>query len=192
MQTHAFVKSLLIGLVAMLAVHPVGSLAQTVKEISAPELHARLFNAHLKGLSESCDQKMRPTECLDRFWRIGDVSGDGKLSPAEIVRILRMTAGYVAYQDYVKEFGAYTPSTDTIPPKNEEAIWVTGTATIGPVFSQIVIANFDYDNDGLISKPEILYDLAEDRLLSSVETLPDEIRGNATKALQLLLPLITK
>ena len=108
------------------------------------------------------------------------------------MRLLRMAAGYLAYQDYVQKFGAYTPSAGTVPPKNEEATWVTGTAAIGPVFSQIVIANFDYDNDGLVSKSEVLHDVAEDRLLSSMEELPDEIRGNATKALQLLLPLINK
>ena len=46
---------------------------------------------------------------------------------------------------------------------------------------------------GCSAKSEILHDMAEDRILSSVNiALPDEIRGNATKALQFLLPLITK
>ena len=166
--------------------------AQSADNLAGPELHARLFNAHLKNLTELCDGKQRTAECTNGFWKIADVTGDGLLSIAEITRCLRIVAGHLAYRDYVSKFENYKPTALATPPKNEEGSWVTGAAAIGPFVARYMIANYDYNDDGQLSRREVLHDIAEDLILSSVETLPGELRSQATKALQFLLPLLSK
>ncbi len=166
--------------------------AQSTGKPTGPELHARLFNVYLKNLSERCAGEQRTPECINGFWKIADVTGDGLLSIAEITRCVRMIAGHLAYRDYVSKFENYKPTALTTPPENEEGAWVTGAAAIGPFVARYIVANFDYNDDGQLSKGEVLHDIAEDLVLSSVDKLPDELRSQATKALQFLLPLLNK
>ena len=161
-----------------------------------PGLHARLFDTHLQQLSAACTGNDGKVACINSFWKIADVSGDGQLSVAEITRILRIVSGKYAHQDYAKEYEKFqsvpTKGGTKIPPESEEAMVVLGIATTGPILSHAVIANFDYNDNGLLSKSEVLHDIAVDITLSSVDTLPAEIKSRASRALGLLLQLLMK
>ena len=170
----------------------------TPKELvlDRPGLHARLFDTHLQQLSAACTGNDRKVACINGFWKIADVSGDGQLSVAEVTRILRIVSGKFAHEDYAKEYekfqNALTKGGPRIPPESEEAVVVLGIATTGPILSHAVIANFDYNDNGLLSKSEVLHDIAVDITLSSVDTLPAEIKSRASRAVGLLLQLLIK
>lgn len=161
-----------------------------------PGLHARLFDAHLQYVSETCAGNADKTICMNEFWKIADVSNDDQLSVAEITRILRVVAGKFAYQDYVEEYVRYETilnnSGVAVPPQSEETMVVLGIATTGPLVSHALMSNFDYDDNGLLSKNEILHDIAIDINLSSVDTLPEEVKSRVSRAVGLLLQFLMK
>ena len=170
--------------------------APTVPGPERPGLHARLFDTHLQQLSATCTGNDGQVACINGFWKIADVSGDGQLSVAEITRILRIVSGKFAHEDYSKEYQkfqiALTKGGPKIPPESEEAIVVLGIATTGPILSHAIVANFDYNDNGLLSKSEVLHDIAVDITLSSVDTLPAEIQSRASRAVGLLLQILMK
>ena len=158
-----------------------------------PGLHARLFDAHLQPLLDVCDGRDRPVACINGFWDVADVSGDGELSVAEITRIFRIISGKAAHQAYTENYREFqTAGPQGSRPEPNEAVVVVGTATVGPVVSHAVIANFDYDDNGRLSKAEALNDVAADIVLSSVEELPPELRSHASKAVGFLMQFLMK
>lgn len=79
--------------------------------------------------------------CIDPIWQTADISGDGALSPAEIVRLLRVLGALL---------GESEAEDDVTGPD----LIVIG-ALSGPVLSGILMANLDYDASGLIERPEL-------------------------------------
>lgn len=79
--------------------------------------------------------------CIDPIWEAIDVSGDGALSPAEIVRFLRVLGAILGEND--AEDGVTGPDLIAIG------------ALAGPVLSGILMANLDYDASGLIERSEL-------------------------------------
>ena len=158
---------------------------------AGPGLHARLFDAHLQPLLEVCAGKDRPVACINRLWDVADVSGDGELSVAEVMRILRISSGKVAHRAYVEDFREFQANRGQGgPPEPNEALVVVGVAAVGPVLSHALLANFDYDDNGRLSKAEALNDVAADIVMSSVEELPPEIRSHASKAVGFLMQFL--
>ena len=158
-----------------------------------PGLHARLFDAHLQPLLEVCESKDHPVACINGLWDAADVSGDGELSVAEITRILRMVSGKVSYQAYVDDYRQFRAGRRLgSPPEPEETVVVVGIAAVGPVLSLALMANFDYDDNGRLSKAEALNDVAADIVMSSVKDLPPEIQSHASKAVGLLMQFLMK
>ncbi len=158
-----------------------------------PGLHARLFDAHLQPLLEVCDGHDRPVACINGFWDVADVSGDGELSVAEVTRILRIASGKAAHLAYSKDYQEFRATGEQgSPPEPNEAVVVVGAATVGPVVSHALIANFDYDDNGRLSKAEALNDVAADIVLSSVDELPPELRSHASKAVGFLMQFLMK
>ena len=166
------------------------------REPASPGLHARLFESHLQPLSEVCAGQEQDISCINDFWDVADVSGDGELSIAEITRILRIIAGKLAHDHYLRSHAEFRASTvseaDELSPVSEESAAVVLMASVGPVISVAAIANLDYDSNGLLSKREVLHDVAADILLNSVDTLPSEVRSSASKAVQYLLEFLLK
>ncbi len=158
---------------------------------AGPGLHARLFETHLQPLLEICKDQGPRVACINGFWNVADVSGDGELSVAEITRILRIIAGEVAHQSYVEEHWKFwAGQRPDGPPEPNEGVVVVGVATVGPVMSHSLIANFDYDDNGRLSRAEVLNDIATDIVLSSVEELSPELRSHAQKAAGFLMKLL--
>ena len=165
-------------------------------DIISPGLHARLYDSTLKELVKRCAEKEHKDTCIDEFWEVADVSGDSELSVAEITRILRMVSGKSAYQAYLDEYEKWLfplpGATVSSPPESREIVVVLGMAAVGPVLSHAIMGNFDYDDNGLLSKAEILHDLVEDLPLEEVDDLPTEIRTHASNAIGLLLRFLLK
>ena len=96
------------------------------------------------------------------IWGAGDVTGDGKLSAAEINRLLRILAGGIAYDEYLDARAKAESSTNkdlgAKPPKNDEVGAVLSAAAIGAVLTQGLFANLDYDDNGLLARSEITFD----------------------------------
>ena len=171
-----------------------GAFAQATDKPVGPGLHARLFATHIQRLVDDCSGQVREPSCLTDFWKMADVSGDGALSIAEVTRVLRILAGHIGYQDYLEKHVQYraSPTPGQEKPENDEALVVLGAATVGPFMSNALMANYDYDDDGLLSLREVQSDIAAPVSVSSVDRLSGEIRSHAREAFGLLLQLMMK
>lgn len=87
-----------------------------------------------------------PAGCAAAIVAQGDVSGDGKLSPAEVGRMVRGIAWVAAAREQA-------------PP--DVLIGVVGASTIGGILAgRLVMESMDYDGDGRLSAAEIAQDSA--------------------------------
>ncbi len=119
--------------------------------VSAPasvtSLHGEgvAFLAALESLEAACGTGT-PDACIATVMREGDVSGDGKLSVAEIARLVRGATWLLAVSD------------DATP---EAVLATAGGGMLGGVaLARLLMESLDYDGDGKLSAVE----LAQDRL----------------------------
>ncbi len=103
------------------------------------------FLAALEHLEAACGAGT-PGACAEALIRQGDVSGDGKLSPAELARLVRGAAWVLA----VQEGGTVEVL----------AAAVGGGALGGIVAARLLVESLDYDGDGRLSLEEVLQDRA--------------------------------
>ncbi|WP_137181265.1 hypothetical protein [Roseomonas sp. AR75] len=103
------------------------------------------FLAALEQIEASCTGGA-PGACAEAVLRQGDVSGDGKLSPAEIARLLRGAAWLAAVQD-----GGTQESV---------AGSVAAGALGGILAARLLVESLDYDGDGRLSAAELTQDRA--------------------------------
>jgi hypothetical protein len=100
------------------------------------------FMAALEQLEAACGTA--PGACAEAILRQGDVSGDGRLAPAEIARLLRGAAWLLAVQD-----GATLAS----------VAGAIGAGALGGIVSaRLLVESLDYDGDGRLSAAELLQD----------------------------------
>jgi hypothetical protein len=114
--------------------------------------------------------------CANQLFAGLDISGDGKLSRAEIARVLRVTA-YVA-----------AVSEDDAAQNDDLAGISAASLPIGPLMASAIVNSFDYDNDGLLS----LAELSQDRgtLTSQLEPdTNDELSSRLNQMKQAIKPL---
>ena len=161
---------------------------------AGPGLHARLYNSQLRQIEDRCFGQEKTLSCIDDFWNVADVSRDGELSVAEVTRLLRMIFGRLAHDNYLEEYQEFLDlsvgSALATPPESDEVAAVLVMAAAGPVVSHAIMANFDYDDNGLLSRQEVLHDVAADLVLTSVETLPSEVQSRAQSAIGQLLQFL--
>jgi hypothetical protein len=100
------------------------------------------FLAALEQMEAACAGT--PGACAEAILRQADVSGDGKLAPAEIARLLRGAAWLLAVQD-----GATLDS----------VAGAIGVGAFGGIVSaRLLVESLDYDGDGRLSAAELLQD----------------------------------
>lgn len=107
------------------------------------------FLAALEHLEAACGGGARqatPNACAEAILRQGDVSGDGRLAPAELARLARGAAWVVAAQ------GGAT--------QDEMAGAVAAGALAGTLAARLLVESLDYDGDGKLSAAELLQDRA--------------------------------
>ena len=105
------------------------------------------FLAALEGLEAACGTgSPAPEACVTTVMREGDISGDGKLSVAEIARMVRGATWLLAIADEA------TP---------EAVLATAGGGMLGGVaVARLMMESLDYDGDGKLSSAE----LGQDRL----------------------------
>jgi hypothetical protein len=101
------------------------------------------FLAALEQLEAACGAGT-PGACAEAILRQGDVSGDARLSPAELARLVRGAAWLVAVQEGATQ--------DTI------AGAVAAGALGGILAARTLVESLDYDGDGRLSAAELLQD----------------------------------
>ncbi|MBO1081136.1 hypothetical protein [Roseomonas haemaphysalidis] len=104
------------------------------------------FLAALEGLEAACSSGATPEACAAGIIRQGDVSGDGKLSVAEIARMVRGATWLLA-------------AAEDAPP---ETVLATGGGGIlaGVAVARLTMESLDYDGDGKLSAAELAQDRA--------------------------------
>jgi len=103
------------------------------------------FLASLEHLEAACGTGT-PGACAEAIMRQGDVSGDGRLSPAEIARLARGAAWVVALQEGATQ--------DVL------AGAVSAGALGGILAARLLVESLDYDGDGRLSVAELVQDRA--------------------------------
>jgi TPR repeat protein len=99
---------------------------------------------------------------FDKIWAYLDITGDGRLSLAEISRFQRNIVKFVA----VEEAGENVIETAEIVAINLVSIIFL------PITASSILHSFDYNNDGLLSKNEVFGDTEFSKLVGiNVETL---------------------
>ncbi len=140
-------------------------------------------------LDECADARNK--SCAEKLWRFADVTGDGRLTLAELTRFFR-TAAEALTSPATGPSGTQSPGTPAPPglalDDNDKAYAVGSAFITGPIAAQLVIANFDYDDDGVISKAELFLDLDEEEfhrlMIEEAQKLPQRAGGLIMRALQ--------
>lgn len=129
--------------------------SQEMPPLEPPGVHAKLFDKLEKTIT-ACDPTADLPRCvLDAIWETTDVTADDRISAAEINRLFRIVAGGTAYHDYV---ASRRRGPSIKPPENNELDLVIVAGSVGAILTPALIANFDYDSDGRLSRTEILGD----------------------------------
>jgi hypothetical protein len=108
--------------------------------------------------------------CVQAVFDMFDVSGDERLSQAEISRALRAGAFFFGYESIVAGRKELTAKTDAWElygvPVNEIYGAALAAALLGPFFTDNLIQSYDFDADGVLSMSEILQDRGADSLVA--------------------------
>ena len=136
----------------------------------------------LGAILDQCAE-VRNKGCAEKLWRFADVTGDGRLTLAELTRFFRTAA------ESLTSPAPGPPGTPGLQLDDNATAYAVGSAFItGPIAAQLVIANFDYDDDGVISKAELFLDLDEEEfqrlMIEEAQKLPQRAGGLIMRALQ--------
>jgi hypothetical protein len=101
------------------------------------------FMAALEHMEAACGTGT-PGACAEAIIRQGDVSGDGRLSPAELARLARGAAWLVSVQDGATQDGLVGA--------------VAAGALGGLLAARLLVESLDYDGDGRLSVTELVQD----------------------------------
>jgi hypothetical protein len=103
------------------------------------------FLAALEHLEAACATGA-PGACATAIVEQGDVSGDGKLSPAELARLVRGAAWVLAAQEGATQ---------------DVLLGAVGAGTLGGLLAgRLLVESMDYDGDGRLSAAELGQDAA--------------------------------
>ena len=173
MRSRMIVVSTLACILLLGTICPRLNYAQALSPLEPPGVHARIFD-RLERTIAACDPASDVQRCvLDAIWKTADVTADGNVSSAEINRLFRIVAGGTAYQTYVASYRDAETNRRSIPPleppENDELDAVVVAGSIGAIVTPGLIANFDYNSDGMLSRTEVLGDMDLANLVSELE-----------------------
>lgn len=118
----------------------------------------RLQDACKNGLSEAC---------LSQAFRGVDVSGDGRLSAAEIGRVMRAATTFMSYAPEAQQPAPALD--DVLVPATDFLGGSIAAIAAGPLLIGTVIGSYDFDGDGFLEPGEI----TQDRLMALAANDPD-------------------
>ena len=103
------------------------------------------FMAALEHLEHACGAGT-PGACAEAILRQGDVSGDQRLAPAELARLVRGAAWVVAVQEGATQ---------------DMLAAAVGAGALGGILAaRLLVESLDYDGDGRLSVAELMQDRA--------------------------------
>ncbi len=131
-------------------------------------LHAPPSTAHADPVTDvgkiitACDTEQIEAKCAAQFWNFADLSGDGKLTVAEITRFFRLVVEHQAIKSAAAAPAApTTPASPLAPPPPDPLEAVAVTFLVGPFAARLVIDNFDYNGNSTIEREEVFADIDE-------------------------------
>ncbi len=104
-------------------------------------------------LITQCEAQQTDATCAAQFWSFADLTGDNKLTVAEITRFFRLVVEHHASKAAAKAPAAATP----VDPLEALAV----TFLFGPIAAGLVIDNFDYNGNRTIEREEVFADIDE-------------------------------
>ena len=126
----------------------------------ALESDAIEFDKFLYSTKNKCENT-KPIDCLRQFLDFADASNNNKLSRAELTRFSRFIVKWLSLKGELQ--------------LNESIGFAASTMFIGPALAELILRNYDYDNDGHIDIREITYDIVN--ITGSSELNQKIIRG---------------
>lgn len=134
--------------------------------------------ADVGKLISLCEAEKSKAKCAAEFWNFADLTGDSKLTVAEITRFFRLIVEHQA-----NKAATQAPAAGVDP---LEAVAVT--FLVGPVAAGLVIDNFDYNGNRTIEREEIFADIDEGAFTKFVfdesKKLPERAGTLMLRALQ--------
>ena len=126
----------------------------------ALESDAIEFDKFLYSTKNKCENT-KPIDCLRQFLDFADASNNNKLSRAELTRFSRFIVKWLSLKGELQ--------------LNESIGTAASTMFLGPALAELILRNYDYDNDGHIDIREITYDIVN--ITGSSELNQKIIRG---------------
>lgn len=138
-------------------------------------------------IARSCEQRSG-LGCLEAAFRFADVSEDGELGRAEISRVLRAFAFFLAYEAIVAN--RLANKKDVRGPWEVLQVSVTDLAGaaalasfVSPFFSDNLLSSYDFDGSGAVSLAELLQDRGADELVGAIGTLGSAVAQTGLQVL---------
>ena len=190
MRSRMIVVSTLACILLLGTICPRLNYAQALSPLEPPGVHARIFD-RLERRIAACDPATDVQRCvLDAIWKTADVTADGNVSSAEINRLFRIVAGGTAYQNYVASYREAETNRRSIPslepPENDELDAVVVAGSLGAIVTPGLVANFDYNSDGILSRTEVHGDTDFANLVSELEEQRKRLPHGVLEALRRL------
>lgn len=110
----------------------------------------------LDDISEVCARDTARS-CAQAAFSFADVSGDKRLSVAEISRVMRAVATIISYEGSIQARTDSATSSFKLPVQSLVGATIFVTLT-GPLVTRGLLASYDFDADQLLSLEEIMQD----------------------------------
>jgi len=107
-----------------------------------------------KLIAQCQSEQQQQAKCAAQFWQFADLTGDGKLTVAEIARFFRLVV-----ENQTRKAMADAPAAAPEPVDPLEAVAVA--FMVGPLAASLVIDNFDYNGNHTVEREEIFADIDE-------------------------------
>lgn len=142
----------------------------------------------LAPIFERCADTAYKT-CAEKLWAFADVTGDDRLTLAELTRFFRVAAEVMTSRAAAAKPGAQAPAPGLSGMADNDRAYAVGSAFItGPIAAKLIIANFDYDDDGVIARAEMFLDLDEQAfhqlMVEESQKLPQRVGGLMMRVFQ--------
>ena len=149
-------------IIASLLVWPVAAGAGSVEDLGAA------FDICNTEESGACGQAV---------WSFVDITGDNRLTPAEISRFLRVASEWTVgeqsgLQDAIGNLGFGDAALNE---SMSRAGAVAAAFLSGPITAKLVLDNFDYDGNGMLERGEIFADTDENDFIETVKSQMEQL-----------------
>jgi hypothetical protein len=109
--------------------------------------------ADVGKLITQCQAEQKEAKCAAQFWSLADLTGDDKLTVAEITRFFRLVVEHQSIKSAADAPAAAAP----VDPLEAVAV----AFLLGPVAAGLVIDNFDYNGNSTVEREEVFADIDE-------------------------------